>query len=455
MKNLFFCLCFLFLSIAGYCQSARIEFLSEKDALVLHNMQRCEVKAGVPYVLNLEGQKMYDESFIISFKMLDLFLEQGEVLKVKLVGKEIEIIDDGRMCAAQNKLMCELNALKREYWYKKFNKKLIPEGQQKWNLESVCDSMRRCVEQFRKSYPTCSKNFDKVIQTELKYFKILEKNCSSMAKVMFGDVSENVVQQLSEVVKDSKDDRNVYSVSYWQVVRCYSSYLRIADPDKLLGDPNRYYENEIKLTEYFESGAVRERLLFEHLKEIMFWAKPEDKGEIDKCIAYLRPAYVDVIHELWADLEKQFQENNLKPSNVYPKLSGEDTTGKVVDLNSFKGSWVFLDIWATWCIPCCGEIPFVSAMEKKLEGEEVVFLSISVDEDKRRDAWIEKIQENGMRGVQLRWLQKRDELYQQLGITGIPYFAIIDPEGKLFLNKLPNVSTGIIYRLLEDILENR
>ena len=91
MKNLFFCLCFLFLSIAGYCQSARIEFLSEKDALVLHNMQRCEVKAGVPYVLNLEGQKMYDESFIISFKMLDLFLEQGEVLKVKLVGKEIEI----------------------------------------------------------------------------------------------------------------------------------------------------------------------------------------------------------------------------------------------------------------------------------------------------------------------------------------------------------------------------
>ena len=60
-----------------------------------------------------------------------------------------------------------------------------------------------------------------------------------------------------------------------------------------------------------------------------------------------------------------------------------------------------------------------------------------------------------MRGVQLRWLQKRDELYQQLGITGIPYFAIIDPEGKLFLNKLPNVSTGIIYRLLEDILENR
>lgn len=128
MKNLFFCLCFLFLSIAGYCQSARIEFLSEKDALVLHNMQRCEVKAGVPYVLNLEGQKMYDESFIISFKMLDLFLEQGEVLKVKLVGKEIEIIDDGSMCAAQNKLMCELNALKREYWYKNLIKSLYRKG---------------------------------------------------------------------------------------------------------------------------------------------------------------------------------------------------------------------------------------------------------------------------------------------------------------------------------------
>lgn len=455
MKNLLFCLCFLFLSIVGYCQSARIEFLSENDAVILHDASRYEVKDGIPCVFTLEGQKMYDESFIISFKMLDFFLEQGEILKVKLVGREIEIVDDGSMCAAQNKLLCELNTLKSEYRYKKMHQKSMSEEQQKWDLENICDSMMRCVERFRKLHPTYSENFDKVIRTELKYFKILEKNCSSMAKVMFGDVPENVIQQISEVVKDSKDDRSVYSVSYWQVVRYYSNYLRIADPDKLLGDPKRYYENEIKLTEYFEPGAVRERLLFEHLKEIMFWAKPEDKREIDKCIAYLRPAYVDVIHELWADLEEQFKENDLKPSNVYPKLLGEDTTGKIVDLSSFKGSWVFLDIWATWCVPCCGEIPFVSAMEKKLEGKNVVFLSLSVDEDKRRDAWIEKIQEKGMRGVQLRWLQKRDDLYQELGIKGIPHFAIIDPEGKLFLNKLPNVSTGIVYRLLDSILENR
>ena len=103
--------------------------------------------------------------------------------------------------------------------------------------------------------------------------------------------------------------------------------------------------------------------------------------------------------------------------------------------------------------PCCAEIPYVSAMEEKFEGKNVVFFSMSVNKEKERETWIEKIQESNMKGLQLRWLRDRDELYELFGMTGIPHFAIIDPEGKLVLNRLPYVSKGVIFRILNNLLE--
>ena len=139
--------------------------------------------------------------------------------------------------------------------------------------------------------------------------------------------------------------------------------------------------------------------------------------------------------------------------NTFPRLSGENVKGEVIDMEKYRGSWILLDIWATWCVPCCGEIPYMSAMEKRFEGKNIVFLSLSVNEAKEREKWINKIQENQMSGLQLRWLQTRDELYGQFGMTGIPHFAIIDPQGRLVLNRLPNVSTGVVCRILNKLLE--
>ncbi|MDQ1770640.1 redoxin domain-containing protein [Labilibaculum sp. A4] len=52
--------------------------------------------------------------------------------------------------------------------------------------------------------------------------------------------------------------------------------------------------------------------------------------------------------------------------------------GKNVKLSDFKGKLIYIDFWDTWCRPCLGELPFYG----KLIGKDVVFLSISVDQDK-------------------------------------------------------------------------
>ena len=196
-------------------------------------------------------------------------------------------------------------------------------------------------------------------------------------------------------------------------------------------------------------------MLFENLEGLMFWATPDDREQIDKCLTELNPEHVEKILALWADLEEQFKERKTDVLNTYPKLSGENVKGEIINLDQYKGSWILLDVWATWCVPCCGEIPYISAMEEKFEGKNVVFLSMSVNKEQERETWIEKIEESDMKGLQLRWQQDRKELYELFGITGVPHFAIIDPEGKLILNRLPYVSKGVIYKILNNLLERR
>jgi thiol-disulfide isomerase/thioredoxin len=64
-----------------------------------------------------------------------------------------------------------------------------------------------------------------------------------------------------------------------------------------------------------------------------------------------------------------------------PKLASADLGGKPVQLDDFKGKVVVLDVWATWCGPCCAMIPHQREMVKQFEDKPFALVSISVDED--------------------------------------------------------------------------
>ena len=101
--------------------------------------------------------------------------------------------------------------------------------------------------------------------------------------------------------------------------------------------------------------------------------------------------------------------------------------GEIVDFSVFKGKFVYVDLWASWCGPCCREIPHLQALEKELEGSNVVCVSISTDTDE--SAWKAKLEEAGMHGNQL--FDRDNKLSQALNVGGIPFFLIYDKEGKL------------------------
>lgn len=90
---------------------------------------------------------------------------------------------------------------------------------------------------------------------------------------------------------------------------------------------------------------------------------------------------VDIFNVLMKAMENQRQEVNkqiekeLAPGTEAPDFNYPDMKGKMYSLKDFKGKYVYIDVWATWCGPCCKEIPYLKELEKKMRKKRL-FLSV-------------------------------------------------------------------------------
>ena len=115
-----------------------------------------------------------------------------------------------------------------------------------------------------------------------------------------------------------------------------------------------------------------------------------------------------------------------------PNFSYENFKGGVTKLSDSKGSYVYIDIWATWCEPCRKQIPFLEKVAEKYKGKNIVFASISVDQPKDHDKWKNLLTKKSMTGVQLIADKAFDsDFIKAYGVEGIPRFILIDPQGKV------------------------
>lgn len=135
-----------------------------------------------------------------------------------------------------------------------------------------------------------------------------------------------------------------------------------------------------------------------------------------------RRAALKELYDAWRPVSKG------QPSPTFKYL---DINGKEVSLDDLKGKYVYIDIWATWCGPCCKEIPYLQKLEHQYAGRNIHFVSISCDKDKA--AWEAKVKKDNMGGIQLHTGGDNTFLdtYRTLGVTGIPRFILLDKEGKI------------------------
>lgn len=134
---------------------------------------------------------------------------------------------------------------------------------------------------------------------------------------------------------------------------------------------------------------------------------PEKKAKFDELCAK------------WAKIAKG------QPS---PSFKCLDINGNEVSLADLAGKYVYIDVWATWCGPCRGEIPHLKKLEHKYKGKNIHFVSISCDQDKA--AWEKMVKEDKLEGIQLHF-GKDQSFMDEYMIRGIPRFILLDREGKI------------------------
>lgn len=118
----------------------------------------------------------------------------------------------------------------------------------------------------------------------------------------------------------------------------------------------------------------------------------------------------------------------------FPDFTGEDLQGKQIRLSDcVKGKkYVLLDFWASWCKPCCEEMPALKKLYRAYRAKGLEIVGISLDEDKK--AWQQKVGDLGMDWIQLRDASR--EAVKKYVIGPIPHTVLIDPSGKIIAKDL-------------------
>lgn len=177
------------------------------------------------------------------------------------------------------------------------------------------------------------------------------------------------------------------------------------------------------------NARVRHALLDDCAYDVLFYGK--DYADIDRFWKpYCEMAGSDsLLIRKYADKVKSIK--NTKKGMMAPEFSFTDREGNVHSSKEFLGKVVYIDCWATWCGPCCREIPYLEKRVAEYQGNgKVRFVSISMDSN--RQAWLKKLDKDNPAWEQFILDKVQDEaLSKAFGINGIPRFILLNADGTI------------------------
>jgi peroxiredoxin len=163
--------------------------------------------------------------------------------------------------------------------------------------------------------------------------------------------------------------------------------------------------------------------------------------EMDSAIKSLKARFPG--NAFLAEMEKGSQQQQAEQQTsgdswvgkTVPELVMPDVNGKDVSISSFRGKYVLIDFWASWCGPCRMENPNVVKAYNEFKSKNFTILGVSLDKDK--DAWKKAISQD-----HLNWTHMSDLKYwnsqavETFGFQGIPFNVLVDPSGKVIAQEL-------------------
>ncbi|WP_333864505.1 TlpA disulfide reductase family protein [Sphingobacterium sp.] len=152
--------------------------------------------------------------------------------------------------------------------------------------------------------------------------------------------------------------------------------------------------------------------------------------------------------KLEADIELAKKLGIGQPALDFAQMTPE---GKELKLSDFKGKYLLLDFWASWCGPCRAENPNLVKAYQKFKGAKFEILGVSLDKPGKKDNWMKAIEQDGLTWPQVSdlngWQNQAAQLY---GIQAIPQNYLISPEGKIVGINLKGIK---LMQKLEELLK--
>ena len=122
--------------------------------------------------------------------------------------------------------------------------------------------------------------------------------------------------------------------------------------------------------------------------------------------------------------------NSIAVGKPAPDFSVPDVDGKTIALADFKGKYVLLDFWASWCGPCKPQIPFLKAASEKFRDKNLVVVGVSLDS--KKESWLKAIEKHGLNWINASNLKGWSEpVARAYGASAIPFNVLIGPDGTI------------------------
>ncbi len=144
-------------------------------------------------------------------------------------------------------------------------------------------------------------------------------------------------------------------------------------------------------------------------------------------------------------------ENNVATGKLSPQFLFENTKGRLVGLNEFKGNYVYINIWASECEPCKEELQAIESL-KKVYTKNIKFISVSLDQLKDKKKWKGLILNEKLTGTQLisdnSW---HSDFIRAYNIKSIPRYILVDPNGRIVDTHAPRPSKKKLVKLFKKL----
>lgn len=161
------------------------------------------------------------------------------------------------------------------------------------------------------------------------------------------------------------------------------------------------------------------------------WYEEQPIGQIEKLRSCFKTeagknAFEAVVQQ-YGRIEKAWGHLRNCPA---PDFNFEDVNGRMVNLSSYRGKFVLLDVWNIYCGPCMDQVPFLKKYEPELEKMGVVVIGVSCDPQKIKDKWKNTVKTKQMPGIQVIMDNGRQSKFMKdYSIFGFPTFCLIGPDG--------------------------